>query len=91
MLVATFLILSIALIFLAIISELPDLNWMIYVILIQYGSYLVWTLIWGLVCYLIKKNNSVASISRIPDWRVEMVFQDIALMNIPVEVDKIER
>ena len=85
LLVAAFSILSIALMFLAIVSELPDLNWMIYVVLIQYGSYLVWTLIWGLVCCLIKKKNSVASISRIPDWRVEMVFQDIAMMSVPVE------
>ena len=85
---AVFLFLSIALMFLAIVSELPDLNYLIYVVLIQYGSYLVWSLIWGLVCFLIKKNNDAASISRIPDWRVEMVFQDLALMSVPV--DKIE-
>ena len=85
LLVAVFLILSIALMFLAIISELPDLNWMIYVALVQFGSYLVWCLVWGLICFLIKKNNTAASISRIPDWRVEMVFQDLALMNVPVE------
>ena len=91
MLVAVFLILSIALKFLAIISEIPDLNWLIFVVFIQFGSYLIWCLVWGLICFLIKKNNTAASISRIPDWRIEMVFQDLALMNVPVEVDKIER
>ena len=82
---AVFLFLSIALLFLLIVSELPDLNKLIYIVLIQYGSYLVWCLIWGLVCCLIKKNDSPVSISRIPDWRVEMVFQDLALMSAPVE------
>ena len=85
LLVVAFLLLSIALLFLAIVSGLPGLNWLIYVVLIQYGSYLVWTLLWGLICFLIKKNNSVASISRIPDWRAEMVFQDLALMSVPME------
>ena len=36
---------------------------------------------WGLICYLIKKKNSYGSISKIPDWRIEMVFQDLLLMN----------
>ena len=85
LLMAAFLFLSIALLFLAIISDLPDLNWLIYVVLIQFGSYLVWCIVWGLVCCLIKKDNSAAKISRIPDWRVEMVFQDLAMMNVPVE------
>lgn len=88
LLVAVFLFLSIALLFLAIISDLPDLNWLIYVVLIQYGSYLVWCLVWGLVCCLIKKDNNAAKISRVPDWRVEMVFQDLAMMS--VQVEKIE-
>ena len=85
MLAVLFLFTSIALLLLIILSEVPDLNWLIYVVLIQYGSYVVWSLIWGLVCCLIKKKNSFASIARIPDWRVEMVFQDLSLMSIPIE------
>ena len=88
LLVAVFLFLSIALLFLVIVSGLPDLNWLIYVVLIQFVGYLVWCLVWGLICCLIKKNNSPNSISKIPDWRAEMVFQDLAMMS--AQVEKIE-
>ena len=57
------------------------MKWIISVIFIQYGSYIIYSLGWSLICYLIKKKNSHGSISKIPDWKVEMVFQDLLLMS----------
>ena len=75
-------ILTIALFILVMLFKQPDRNWMLYVIFIQYASYIVWYSLWGLVCCLIKKmKNDKYAINRIPDWRVEMVFQDLLVMN----------
>ena len=75
------LLLTICLVFLIVLLEQPDLKWTLFVIMIQYGSYVAWPMFWGLVCFLTKKNRG-RSISKIPDWRVEMVFQDLLLLNI---------
>ena len=75
-------IITIALFILVILFKQPERNWMLYVIFIQYASYIVWYSLWGLVCCLVKKKkNDKYTIYKIPDWRVEMVFQDLLVMN----------
>ena len=67
------IVLTIVLVFVIINIEHPDLKWTIFVVMIQYASFIVWALVWGLICFL-KVKKSGESISKIPDWRVEMVF-----------------
>ena len=67
------IVLTIGLIFMIINIEHPDLKWLIFVVMIQYCSFIVWALVWGLICSLPAKKSG-ESISKIPDWRVEMVF-----------------
>ena len=68
------ILLTIGLVFLLVLLEQPDLKWMSFVIMIQIGSYLFWSMLWGSICFIAKRNNLFGQISRIPDWRVEMVF-----------------
>ena len=75
-----FVILVAILIIFVIYYNQTESAWILYVISIQYGGYIVWYSLWGLVCCLMMKSNR-NSISKSPDWRVEMVFQDLLLMN----------
>ena len=50
---ATVAFLSVTILLFAVLCEQPEMKWLINVILIQYGSYLVYYLVWGLICCLI--------------------------------------
>ena len=80
-LLITLILLSIILLIWILLLELPSIVWIAYVTGIQYGCYLLFYLGWGLICFLLKRKNILKKISRIPDWRVEMVFQDLLLMS----------
>ena len=65
------------LLLMTLLFDQPSIQWVLYVIMIQYGSYLFFYLGWGLICFLVKNTNTI---SHIPDWRVEMVFNDLVLI-----------
>ena len=67
------ILLTISLSFLLVIFEHSDLKWLIFIIMMLYGSQIVFSSVWALICFLLAKKSG-ESIAKIPDWRVEMVF-----------------